>query len=83
MARWKRQERCVWMTTKLVKWAPTTARSSNRGCRMEAEQNFFRRCWGSPKIGSDTNAIWEILVYLEIFSFLRRGILAYDGPDGT
>ncbi|MDP6269611.1 MAG: type II toxin-antitoxin system RelE/ParE family toxin, partial [Alphaproteobacteria bacterium] len=39
---------------------PTTAKSSNRGCRMTAEQNSFHRWSGSPTICYDTNAIWEI-----------------------
>jgi hypothetical protein len=39
---------------------PTAAKSSNRGCRMTAERNFFLRWWGSSTIGYELEGIWKM-----------------------
>ncbi len=38
---------------------PTTAKSSDRSCRLADEENFFLPLWIQPTIRRDTNPIWE------------------------
>ena len=40
-ARWKRQERCVWMTTKLVKWASHNGQIIKSGLSEGSREEFL------------------------------------------
>ena len=51
-----------------------TTKSSNRDCRMAAEQNFFHRWWGSSTICSVTNAIWGMSVWMSSGECRLRGL---------
>ncbi len=40
-ARWKRQERCVWMTTNLAKWASNDGQITEKGQSHGRKANFL------------------------------------------
>ena len=62
MARWKRQEVCVWTTENMSKWPSGHRKTEKSGHRLAAEKTLFPRRWYEGMISANLEVIWEMSV---------------------
>ena len=61
-ARWKRQEKCVWMATKMVKWASNDDQIIKSRLPDGRRAKFFPSVVGLSYDGRELKVIWGISV---------------------
>ena len=60
MARWKRQEVCVWTTENMSTWPSGHRKTEKSGHRLAAEETLFPRRWYGGMISANLEVIWEM-----------------------
>ena len=62
MARWNRQEVCVWTTENMSTWPSGHRKTEKSGHRLAAEKTLFPRRWYGGMISANLEVIWEMSV---------------------